>query len=125
MQTSFPSAVTRPEWRQRVALMLAPTFLGLLWIPEIKGPWRGLESDSSLSHGPLVPLVVLGLIFMQRDRLRNWAAADGRGLLAAVLASLLYIVAVWADVDFLKPLGLIGLTLSTIWFLGGIENLKA
>src|SRR5438105_1943027 len=124
MQTSLPAMLTRTDRQRRVAWLLLPLLAGLLWLPEIKALWGSWRGDPSLSHGPLVPLIVVGLLWMKRERLRDWNAADWRGLLGVVFTTFIYLVAVFADVDFLKPLSLIGLALSGIWFLGGAEKFK-
>src|ERR1041384_6660261 len=124
MQTSLSAAPTRAGWQHSLPWLLLPLLACLLWIPEIKALWGSWMRDPSLSHGPLVPLVTLGLLWTHKDKLKGWNKADARALLALLLLLFVYLIAVWADVDFLKPLALIGLTLASIWFLGGAEKLK-
>src|SRR5579871_2237766 len=123
MQTSLPAVQPQAAWQQRLPWLLPPLFAILLWTPEIKTLWGSWRGDPSLSHGPLVPLVVIGMLWMLRGQLRQWSQADPRGLVGMLLTALLYVFAVWADIDFLKPLSLIALMLSCIWFVGGSKNL--
>ena len=91
----------------------------LLWLPEARALWTAWQSDASLSHGPLIPLLTAGHLWMQRDRLRRWEAAAGAGLGCLLLCALLYVGAVWADIDFLKPLALIGMGIGRRLVFGG------
>lgn len=107
------------------ALTTTVLLAALLWAPELRvlaGMWL---TDESLSHGPLVPIITLGLLAAHRDRLKFWRTASPAGLVALILAAIVYAAAVWADIDFLRPAALIGITLSAVWFLGGRQNLRA
>lgn len=77
------------------------------------------QRDPSLSHGPLVPLITAGMLWSRRKYLREWSAASGAGLAALGATTLLFVVAVWADIYFLKPLMLIAMLGAGVWFLGG------
>ena len=96
----------------------------LVCAPEIAGLWPIWRSDAALSHGLLVPLIACGLLWVERKRLKGWNAADKPGLAALIVTLMLYMGAVWADIDFLKPLALIGMLMAAVWFLGGIEKLR-
>jgi exosortase len=95
----------------------------LLWWPVLKALWGVWDGDKSLSHGPLVPLVTAGLLWARRDRLRNWSASVTGGMALLVGMTFLHLVAVWADVEFLKPLSLVGMIAGGVWFLGGWQAL--
>jgi len=82
------------------------------------------QRDPSLSHGPLVPLIAAGLLWSRRKYLREWSAASGAGLAALCVTTLLFVVAVWADIYFLKPLMLIGMLGAGIWFVGGKQTAR-
>ena len=100
-----------------LVLGLAVNSAGPLW-----GEWHG---DSSLSHAPLVPFISAGLLWMRRDRLRDWSSASVGGAALMCLAAFAHVLAVWADVVFLVPLSFIGLLLGLAWFLGGRDALRA
>jgi exosortase len=126
MQNTLPSASSLPaRWPSLFLGSSSLLLFGLLCLPEGGALWESWRSDAALSHGPLVPLAACGLLWMRRDRLREWKSADKTGLLCLALTCLVYIAAVWADVDFLKPLALIGAALCGVWFLGGKATLKA
>jgi exosortase len=110
---------------KQAAVGLLALLAGLLWLPEGRSLWASWSSDVSLSHGPLVPVIVGSLLWAKRDRLRSWKAANGLGLFGVGFACLLYLLGVWADIDFLKPLALIGIVIGCVWFLGGNETLRA
>ncbi|MCC2667944.1 MAG: exosortase [Armatimonadetes bacterium] len=77
------------------------------------------QKDPSLSHGPIIPVIAAALLWQRRKHLKQWEAATPAGLAALGASSLVYVAAVWADIYFLKPLGLILMLMSGIWFLGG------
>src|SRR5437764_6844980 len=95
--------------------------LALALVASIVGPmWHVWRSDQSLSHGPLVPIIAAGLIWMRRDELpKRWNSATRAGLLLLVFAALLHVAAVWADVEFLTPVSVLMMVAGGIWFLGG------
>ena len=103
-----------------VITALAMTALAIFCLPPI---WRVWRSDPSLSHGPLVPFVAAGLLWIRRDQLRDWRSASPAGLSFTALCVLMHLVAVWADIVFLKPLTLIGILAGVFWFLGGLRAL--
>jgi exosortase len=88
-------------------------------VPELQTLWHSWREDPSLSHGPLVPFISAGLLWMRRDQLRRWQSASAPGLILLVLSSLLFIASVWADIDFMRPLCLIAMMAGAIWYLGG------
>ena len=96
----------------------------LVCVPEIISLWPSWRSDPALSHSAFVPLIVIGLLWARRAELRVWPAATVQGLGALLISTLIYVGAVWADIDFLKPLALIGMLLAGIWYLGGNKNLR-
>src|SRR5687767_4426801 len=85
---------------------LAMALLAIFCFPPI---WRVWRSDPSLSHGPLVPLIAAGLLWVRRSQLKEWRCASPAGLTFTVLCVMLHLVAVWADIVFLKPLTLVGI----------------
>lgn len=97
----------------------------LLWGPEVGTLWHLWQSDSALSHGPLVPVITAGLLWMRREDLKTWNAASGGGLAFLGGSTLLYIAAIWADVEFLTPLSLAGMAAGALWFLGGWKAFTA
>lgn len=99
-------------------LLLAALLIGL-WIPEAQPLWHSWRDDPTLSHGPLVPFIAAGLLWMRRDQLRNWQSAAWPGLAVLALSSLFFIASVWADIDFLRPLSLIAMMAGAVWYLGG------
>ncbi|HZT42995.1 MAG TPA: exosortase/archaeosortase family protein [Chthonomonadaceae bacterium] len=124
MQAIIPSKLTwRFHWRHAgwaCLLILAC----LLWTPELKVLWGLWHSDPMLSHGPLIPLIAGAHLWMRRSDLK-WKSASRAGLLALGLTTLAYVAAVWADIDFLIPLALVGMIAAGIWFLGGHKTLLA
>ena len=85
--------------------------------------WRSWMNDSSLSFAPLMPLLAIGLLWQKRERLQDWSNACPNGLFILATSALLYVGAVWADIEALKPLMLIGMLVGIVQFLGGLRNL--
>lgn len=119
-----PLAQPRESFWQRAEWLLIPLIFFSLWVPEGQLLWHSWQADPSLSHGPLVPVVTAALLWMRRDQLREWRAASGVGLALLVASVLLYIGSVWADIDFLRPLCLVAMVVSVVWYLGGWRVLK-
>lgn len=123
MQSSLSSPKTLDIGWRRPGWLLVTALFACLWIPELRELWPIWRSDASLSHGPLVPLIAGALLWMRRDQLKGWNAAAAPGLIALVLSTLMYIGAVWADLDFLRPLSLVAMACAAVWFLGGWQAL--
>ena len=85
--------------------------------------WRSWMNDSSLSFAPLMPLIAIGLLWQKRDKLQNWNVACPNGLTLLIASCLLYVASVWADIEALKPLMLIGILAGIVQFLGGFSSL--
>ncbi len=60
---------------------------------------------------------------MRRDELRQWESKSRAGLALLLFTALLHVAAVWADVEFLQPLSLIGMAAGAVWYFGGFRAL--
>lgn len=109
---------------QRFGWIALALLAALLWAPVLRALWGVWDGDSSLSHGPLVPFVTIGLLWARRDRLRDWSSSTVGGMALLVCMTFIHVAAVWADVEFLKPLSLIGMLAGGVWFLGGWKALS-
>lgn len=96
-----------------------------LWLPVLETLKILWTNDPSLSHGPLVPFVTAGLLYSRRKCFTTWSAATRRGLAMLAGCAFLFVAAVWADVDFLKPLSLVGMMAGGVWYLGGWQAIRA
>ena len=97
--------------------------LAIALVGSIVGPmWHIWRSDQSLSHGPLIPLIAAGLLWMRREELpKHWDRSTRAGFILLLFAALLHVAAVWADVEFLTPLSVLMMAAGGIWFLGERE----
>ncbi len=100
---------------------LGALLLGLVYRRTAVALWTIWTTNDNYSHGPLVPLVSLGLIVLRRDALRALPRrGDARGLALVALACLLQVTGLRADVLALQGWSLIvmlfGLSLT---LLGG------
>jgi exosortase len=86
--------------------------------------WPSWRSDPAMSHGPVVPLVAIGLLWARRRHLGPWTSADLGGLLLMCVSSILYVAAVWADVAFLRPMAVMAVILGAVWYFGGRKGLR-
>jgi exosortase len=96
----------------------------LLWVSIGGGLLHAWKSDKALSHGPLVPFIAIGLLYLRRDELKKWDSAAPLGLVGLLGSMVLFVLAVFADVEFMKPMSLIFALLSGFLFLGGKDALK-
>jgi exosortase len=83
--------------------------------------WATWTTNENYSHGPLVPLVALGLAWRERDRLRAAPArGDARGVALVALACLVLLAGVRSDVFALQGWSLLPLLFGlSLAFLGG------
>jgi len=123
MQATVPTIrIGKLTW-QRAGWACLLLLACLLWAPELRMLWDQWRGNAALSHGPLIPLIAAFHLWMRRSELRRWESASREGLAALALTTLVYIAAVWADIDFLIPLALVGMLAAGIWFLGGRKAL--
>lgn len=104
------------------ALLLA--LLAAIYFRTAIALWHVWTTNDNYSHGPLVPLVSLVLVWMRRHRIAAApGAGDGRGLLLVGLACALQLAGIRADVLMLQGdsfvLMLFGLALT---FLGAARS---
>ncbi|MCC7519859.1 MAG: exosortase/archaeosortase family protein [Verrucomicrobiae bacterium] len=90
-----------------------------LWIA-----WRDPIYDSS--HGPLVPLISLGLLWWNRKAiLKLPAVPDARGLFSAAFALLVHWMGMRGQIPRASVLALILLLWSMVWCLQGLPRARA
>lgn len=119
LQLSLLTEKQRAPFRLSAGWLIALTLFVLLWAPVAVLLWRQWGADSSLSHGPLIPIIVAVLIWSHRKALDRWDSASAGGLVFLIFSGLLFVGSIWADIEFLKPLSLIMMALGGVWFLGG------
>ncbi len=124
--TPPPTAPPLPDRSPPRSAWVPVLLLGVaLWLP-LLGPWlETWRADPIFAHGPVVVALALGALWLRRDAFRGWSAARAPGLLIAALGALVYIAAFYADLTFFKFLGVMAITLGTVWFLGGGAKLRA
>lgn len=110
---------TRPWPPDAGGWVILVLLLAALCGPALHDLWAVWQSDPSLSQSPLILLLAVGHLWQCRARLQMRRSASGAGFACLALSALMYVAAVWADIDFLKPLALIGVGAGIIWFLGG------
>lgn len=118
--TSLPASAASPS-RGLIAQGLALLALvALVHHRTFVSLWQTWNTNENYSHGPLVPLVTLFLIWDRRDRLRRAPLApDARGMLLTGAACAMHVVGVRADVFALQCWSLIPLLLGlSLTFLG-------
>jgi len=97
----------------------------VLWVvivgPSLSHAWN---SDKAMSHGPLVPIIAGALLYMKKDEIGQWKSANPLGLAGLLFSTLIFLLAMWADVEFAKPLSLIGMMFFAILHLGGWGRVK-
>ncbi len=91
----------------------------LLWIPIASELWSEWRLNEALSQGPLIVLIAIGLIWYRIPTIGKLESSSVPGLIFLICSSLLYIMAVWADIVFLKTISLLLIAIGVIWYLGG------
>ena len=124
--------MTNPLWLTLAALLLAGLYYiyfvriintynhtGYGWL---RAHWRDI---SHYSHGPLIPLIAIGLLWWKRDEFRGVAPQpDSRGLWIVGLAMLIYYVSIRGMVERLVVLSFILFLYGLTWSLGGRAVLR-
>jgi exosortase len=94
-----PIAAARPAVGPWVQAGMVGALLLAIYHRTVATMWTTWTTNDNYSHGPLVPVVALGLAWMRRDRLRGVPARpDSLGLALIALACGLQVLGVRADV---------------------------
>ncbi len=112
MSASAPPAP--PGANTRAFGVLQAVTLGALLVAIYANPamalWTTWTTNDNYSHGPLVPLTSLALVWLRRDKLRALAVQpDGRGLWLVALGCLMQVVGIRADLFALQSWSLIAM----------------
>jgi exosortase len=106
------------------ALLLIGAALYAFWpaVAEMADKWR---TDPQYSHGYLVPVFALGLLYWRRDKLeRNKCRADWRGLFLIGLGAALFVAGGFLYLDSVAAGALIPTLLGVTLLLGGPAALR-
>ena len=88
--------------------------------------WSRWMENPNYSHGPLIPLISLFIVYQKRDALRNIQISSyGAGLYILIGAVLLYAVSLRAQVNFLLSYSMILVLVGTVMFLYGNKTFAA
>src|SRR5262249_21008927 len=101
MQISVPDMSARAASRRPAGWLILLPLCSLLAYTVVASLWHSWRSEPSLSHGPLVPFVTLGLLWSRRNEFKDWSSASGAGLAMVAICALLFVGATWADIEFL------------------------
>jgi exosortase len=97
----------------------------LLWLPEFKPLWADWSGDANSSQGPVIIILAVGLLWMQRDKIQRSNTACTPAVILLALTLFIYMSAVWADIAFVRLLSLISMPLWAIWYLCGWKSLQS
>jgi exosortase len=117
--TRAPSTVRLAAWLQ-LGVVLA--LLAAVYHRTAGTLWTTWTTNDNYSHGPLVPLASLGLVWLDRARLTRLSVRpDGRGLLLIAAACALQVLGMRADVFALEGWSLVVMLFGLVWtFLGSV-----
>jgi EpsI family protein len=109
------------RWGSALAVVVGALLLVLAYRGTAAALWTVWTTNDNYSHGPLVPLVALGLVALRRERLRGLArAGEARGLLLVALGCAMLVIGRRADVFALQGWSLIALLFGlSLALLGG------
>ncbi|HEY3282037.1 MAG TPA: exosortase/archaeosortase family protein [Armatimonadota bacterium] len=105
-------------------VLLVLGLAALSWAPVLKGLWPYWVLDPYLSHGRLVPPVVLLHLWLQRKWLTRWEGFHPRALLLVLPSAGLYLLGALTGDLFLWTWSALGLTAGAAWFCGGPRKLR-
>ncbi|MDY7042039.1 MAG: exosortase/archaeosortase family protein, partial [Chloroflexota bacterium] len=113
----------RSSWHVPVAALAISVLLLLLFWPTFRWLWWGWTTNEYYSHGPLVPLVTVYLIWRRRPT-NEPAPASNWGLLGLGMGLGGYLLAAALRAPFLSALALIVVLGGLVAFLRGSETLR-
>jgi len=116
--TRAPSTLRLYAWLQ---LGVVVALLAAVYHRTAATLWTTWTTNDNYSHGPLVPLASLALVWLDRGRLaRLPVRPDTRGLWLVLTACLLQILGMRADVFALEGWSMVAMIYGLVWtFLGG------
>lgn len=108
------------DWSRRLvltALLLSAT--GILFRGLLAGCLQRWQTEPQYSHGFVIPLLAVGLVWLRRDRIPAGAATSSAiGLVLIAAGCLAHLLAIWFYIEALDSAGLLitlsGLTLA-VW----------
>jgi exosortase len=114
------SAAARRAGAPALAALVA-LLLGVVYRGTLASLWTVWTTNDNYSHGPLVPLVSLGLVALRRDALRaRPRRGDARGLALVALACAMQVTGLRADVLALQGWSLVAMLFGlSLTLLGG------
>ena len=115
-----PSAAARRVGAPALAALVA-LLLGVVYRGTLASLWTVWSTNDNYSHGPLVPLVSLGLVALRREALRaRPRRGDARGLALVALACAMQVLGLRADVLALQGWSVIAMLFGlSLTLLGG------
>jgi len=99
------------------------SILGLLlfaYADNIRWLWSRWMENPNYSHGPLVPLISLFIVFQKRDIIKNLEiGSSNRGLYILLGAAIIHIISLRAQVNFLSSYSMILALAGIVLFIYG------
>lgn len=115
-------------WKTENAIWYLIGVLSFSWVfyPAISFLIERWETDPGASHGPLIPIISVFLIWSQREKLKKISIQTNQvlGVVIFMLGLLLFILSHWADVLFLQPISLLICIWSGVISIWGWELFK-
>ena len=100
--------------------ILISGIIAFIYYGNLKWLWVRWMENPDYSHGPLIPLISLFILYQKRNQIREIDARGSiSGIYVIVLAVLIYIVSLRAQVNFALSYSLIVLLCGIVLFLAG------
>ena len=100
-------------------LVTAAVLMIALWAFTIGKLVTAWQSDSALSHGPLLPVLAGALLWARRDQLKVSGGGASIGLAIVFFAGALNVLAGWGDIVFLRSAALVLMLIGFTWAIAG------
>jgi len=121
--TPAPSMVRTSAWLQLGVVLV---LVAAVYHRTAETLWTTWTTNDNYSHGPLVPLAALGLVWLDRARLaRLDARPDARGLALLLVACTLQILGMRADVFALEGWSIVVMVYGLVWTFLGVAFVRA
>ncbi|MFH1459040.1 MAG: exosortase/archaeosortase family protein [Candidatus Omnitrophota bacterium] len=110
-----------------LTVLLIVLFLAIMYYPAFIWMWeRWHAPDTNYSHGILIPIVSLFLLYSRKERLKQiQIKPEGSGIIFVCLAILVHITGNMINFPFASAFSFIIMLIGIVLFLFGIKILKA
>jgi exosortase len=114
--------VAVPSYRTMIQIGLLAFLVVGIYYQNLQWLWASWMENPNYSHGPLIPLIALYLIYQKREKLKAAFAANHdahAGILIIILAGMIQVLCLRAQITFLSSYSMIVMIMGMVWYFLG------